>query len=609
MSSILGISALYHDAAAALVIDGRIIAASEEERFSRVKHDDSLPLGAIDWINRSFLRGDRIDHVVFYERPLTKLDRSMKSGAGNLRNFRSSRQALGRFARDKMMVESRLDTLLRELGISWNGRLLYADHHLSHAASAFYPSQFESSAVLCLDGVGEWASSSIHLGSGSSLDLVQEGSFPHSIGLFYSTMTQLAGFRANSGEYKLMGLAPYGDTVFVDALKDRVIKINDDGSVVLNLEFFSFISGSQMPSRKLPEIMWGGSLSDAVVNERGEPNSLACDIAASAQEICNEVVRKSAMHALSVCGGTTLAMAGGVSLNSVAVGKLLEDGVVSDLFVQPASSDAGGSLGCALQLSAQLGEIDRTHTSSGIDSMRGSFISYSITENEIDSLISEYGIKTIRMNAAEMDQRIASLLEEGMIVGVCRGAGEFGPRALGNRSILASARDSDMQTRLNMAVKKRESFRPFAPAVLADEAPDWFEKPYGDRYMTRVVRLRKDRILDTPEADGVLQKVRLIRSEIPAVTHVDHTARAQIVQEGDPLYGILSSLRANGTPSVIVNTSFNRRGEPIVRTALEAFECFARTDIDAVVVGDRLILKSNNTESVNLVPALIPESD
>lgn len=609
MSSILGISALYHDAAAALIVDGCIVAAAEEERFSRIKHDDSLPVGAIEWISRSFLNDGRIDHVVFYERPLTKLDRSMRTGRGNLRNFGASRRALGHFAKEKMVVEARLDEMFRDIGLKWNGRLLYADHHLSHAASAFYPSNFESSAVLCLDGVGEWASSSIHRGSGTSLELLQEGSFPHSVGLFYATMTQLAGFKVNSGEYKLMGLAPYGDPVFADTLRDLVIKINDDGSVRLNLEYFSFLTGPQMASEKLPELLWGGRLSDRMTNEQGEPTALACDIAASAQDICNEVVRKCAEHALKVCGGTTLAMAGGVSLNSVSVGKLLEDGVVSDVFVQPASSDAGGALGCAMQLSAQLGELDRSHVSLGVDAMRGSFISYEVTDDEVLDLICRYDLKTSQLTKEEMDKTVASLIEKGMIVGVCRGAAEFGPRALGNRSILASASDSQMQTRLNLAVKKRESFRPFAPAVLENDATRWFEYPYGDSFMTTVVRLREDRKFATPTKDGVLEKVKQVRSEIPAVTHIDHTARVQIVKKGAPLSGILEGLSGGDTPRVVVNTSFNRRGEPIVRTALEAFECFARTDLDAVVIGDRLILKTENGAAVSRVPDLETVSD
>lgn len=609
MSLILGVSALYHDAAAALVENGCVVAAAEEERFSRIKHDDSLPHGVFSWLKEEHIRSREVDHVVFYERPLTKLDRIASAGRGTVAGFAASRRALSRFAREKLLVEARIAEALEAAEIRWNGRILYSDHHLSHAASAFYPSPFESAAVLCLDGVGEWASSSIHRGRGTVLDLVCEGSFPHSFGLFYATMTQLAGFKVNSGEYKLMGLAPYGQPRFVKTLKERVIDVRPDGSVVLDMAFFEYLHKDRMASDRLADLLWGGSLADPMTNDRGEPTELACDIAASAQVLCNEVLRGSALYALEHVGGRDLALAGGVALNSVAVGRLLEDGVVDAVFVQPAASDAGGALGCALQLAAQLDELDRSHAAEGVDAMRGSFLSYEVTPGEVDDVIRRYDLQTSMLDEDGMSMVVARLIESGHIVGVCRSRAEFGPRALGNRSILASAADPTTQTRLNLAVKQRESFRPFAPAILEEEAPEWFEYPYGDHFMTTVVRLRTDRRQDNPEAKGVFERVRQVRSALPAVTHLDHSARVQLVPAAHPLRPILVALRDLTGTSAVVNTSFNRRGEPIVRTAQDAFECFMRTDIDVLILGDHLISKKENTHACGLVEHITPEAD
>lgn len=609
MSTILGVSGLYHDSAAALVMDGRVVAAAEEERFSRKKHDASLPLSVIQWLAEEHLVGGALDSVVFYERPLTKLDRVLKSGRGTLRNFAFSRRAFGVFAKEKLFVEATLGDALSNAGVSWDGRLLYADHHLSHAASAFYPSQFEEAAVLCLDGVGEWASSSIHHGRGSSLDLLEEGSYPHSFGLFYATLTQIAGFKVNSGEYKLMGLAPYGKPRFVKMLKEHVISVDEDGAVTLDMGYFSYLNGSQMASEKLADLLWGGPLSVPMTTESGEPTELACDIAASAQALCNEVLLRSAMHASRITGSRNLALAGGVALNSVAVGYILESGEIDKVFVQPAASDAGGALGCALQLSAQRGELVRDHVLANRDAMCGSFLSYTITSSEADSVVRKHALRTRHLTVKEMDMEVARLIAEGSIVGVARGRAEFGPRALGNRSILASATDTDMQTRLNVAVKKRESFRPFAPAVLEEDAEKWFMYPYGDQHMTTVAHMRPDRTLITASPTGVFARVRLPRSDIPAVTHLDYTARVQLVPASHPLSGILEGVRELSGLSVVVNTSFNRRGEPIVRTAQEAYECFMRTDIDALVLGDHLVLKSENRHPEAEVPALEPELD
>jgi carbamoyltransferase len=595
VSRILGISALYHDAAVALVEDGAVVAAAEEERFTRKKHDSALPSQALAWLRDAYDL-DGVDHVVFYERPLVKLDRITRAGTSSLRGVLHTARGLAGFSKEKLLVESAISELMESTGISWPGRLQYSDHHLSHAASAFYPSEFESAAVLCIDGVGEWASSSLWNGTGTTLEALEEAHFPHSLGMFYATMTQLAGFKVNSGEYKLMGLAPYGTPRFEDLLRQHVIHVREDGSVKLDMRYFDFTKADRMLSPRLARLLGIELTHDSMLSASGDPSELACDIAASAQAICDTAMLRAAAHAVDRTGLRNLALAGGVALNCVSVGLILEQGVVDRVFVQPAASDAGGALGCALALSASLGELRRDWVKSGNDAMRSGFLGYELSTTEVDAVIEQHALVATRLDTSSMNEEIARLLAEGHTVAVCRGRAEFGPRALGNRSILADARDPECQTILNVAVKQRESFRPFAPVVLDDDAGLWFEHPFGDRYMTTVAHLREERrtATDDPLEQGVIARVRQTRSAIPAVTHIDYSARVQVVPRAHPLRGVLESFKARTGVGVLVNTSFNRRGEPIVRTAQDAYRCFKQTALEYLVLGEYLIARDAN---------------
>lgn len=605
VSRILGISALYHDSAVALIEDGVVVAAAEEERFSRKKHDSSLPSSALAWLQDQHGLNAGVDHVVFYERPLVKLDRITRAGTGSIREVLHAARGLRGFTKEKLLVETSIAELLERTGTPWSGRLQYADHHLSHAASAFYPSSFEHAAVLCIDGVGEWASSSLWKGSGAALEAIEEAHFPHSLGMFYATMTQLAGFKVNSGEYKLMGLAPYGTPRFTDILRQEVIRVREDGSVKLNMRYFDFTKAERMASPRLLQLLAGNATSRSMTSAAGEPTQLACDVAASAQAICDEVMLRAAAHAVSETGSRNLALAGGVALNCVSVGRLLEQDVVDRVFVQPAASDAGGALGCALALAASLGELRRDWVQSGADAMQSGFLGYELTDTEVEAVVEKYELVTTELDPAAMNEEIAGLLAEGRTVAVCRGRAEYGPRALGNRSILADARDPECQTILNVAVKQRESFRPFAPVVLEDDASLWFNAPYGDHYMTTVAHLRDERrhTPEEPHENGVIARVRQTRSEIPAVTHIDYSARVQVVPHAHPLREVLEAFKSRTGVGVLVNTSFNRRGEPIVRTAEDAYRCFKQTALDYLVLGDHLVSRAeNHHEAANVLP-------
>ena len=596
MSRILGISALYHDSAVALVEDGVVVAATQEERFSRKKHDSALPSLALDWLRDQHDLALGVDHVVFYERPLVKLDRITRAGASSVREVLHVAKGLRGFTKDKLLVEASIIELLERSGVGWSGRLQYADHHLSHAASAFYPSPFEEAAVLCVDGVGEWTSSSLWKGAGSVLEAVEEAHFPHSLGLFYAAMTQLAGFKVNSGEYKLMGLAPYGVPRFREVLGKEVVYVRDDGSIKLNMKYFSFTGANQMANPRLLKLLTGSSAAPAMSSASGEPTQLACDIAASAQSLCDEAMLKAARHAVEVTGLRNLSLAGGVALNCVSVGHLLEQGAVDRVFVQPAASDAGGALGCAMALAASLGELRRDWVKQGKDAMCGGFLGYELSVTEVDVVIKKHELNTKQLDTSSMNNEIARLLSEGRTVALCRGRAEYGPRALGNRSILADARDPECQTILNVAVKQRESFRPFAPVVLEEDANCWFNAPFGEHYMTTVAHLKDElRFAQTESCgEGVIAQVRQVRSAIPAVTHVDYSARVQTIPPAHPLREVIEAFKSRTGVGVLVNTSFNRRGEPIVQTADDAYRCFRQTAIDYLVLGDHLIAREDN---------------
>jgi len=611
MTRILGISALYHDSAVALVEDGVVVAAAQEERFTRKKHDSALPALALTWLREQHDLDAGIDHVVFYEKPLVKLDRITRAGASSIREVLHAAKGLRGFTKDKLLVEASITELLESCEIAWSGPLQYADHHLSHAASAFYPSPFEEAAVLCVDGVGEWTSSSLWKGTGSTLEALEEAHFPHSLGLFYAAMTQLAGFKVNSGEYKLMGLAPYGVPRFRELLSKEVVHVRDDGSIKLNMKYFSFTRANQMANPRLLELLTGGREATAMSSLSGEPTQLACDIAASAQSFCDKAMLKAARHAVEITGLRNLALAGGVALNCVSVGHLLEQGAVDRVFVQPAASDAGGALGCAMALAASLGELRRDWVKQGTDAMHGGFLGYDLSATEVGDVIQKHELNTKQLDTSSMNKEIARLLSEGHTIALCRGRAEYGPRALGNRSILADARDPECQTILNVAVKQRESFRPFAPVVIEEDANFWFDAPFGDHYMTTVAHLKDElRIARTESrSDGVIAQVRQKRSSIPAVTHIDYSARVQTVPVEHPLREVIEAFKSHTGVGVLVNTSFNRRGEPIVQTANDAYRCFKQTAIDYLVLGDHLIARADNQHKAADVAVDVLELD
>jgi carbamoyltransferase len=424
-------------------------------------------------------------------------------------------------------------------------------------------------------------------------------------------MTQLAGFKVNSGEYKLMGLAPYGVPRFRELLSKEVVHVRDDGSIKLNMKYFSFTRANQMANPRLLELLTGSREATAMASLSGEPTQLACDIASSAQSLCDEAMLKAARHAVEITGLRNLALAGGVALNCVSVGHLLEQGAVDRVFVQPAASDAGGALGCAMALAASLGELRRDWVKQGTDAMHGGFLGYELTTTEVSDVIQKHELNTKQLDTSSMNKEIARLLSEGHTIALCRGRAEYGPRALGNRSILADARDPECQTILNVAVKQRESFRPFAPVVLEEDANFWFDAPFGDHYMTTVAHLKDELRISQTESrsEGVIAQVRQKRSSIPAVTHVDYSARVQTVPLEHPLREVIEAFKSHTGVGVLVNTSFNRRGEPIIQTANDAYRCFKQTAIDYLVLGDHLIPRADNQHEAADVAVEVLELD
>lgn len=604
---VLGVSGLYHDAAVALVDDGVPVLAAAEERFSRVKHDSRLPSGALRWLASEPEAAGGVDAVVFYERPLARLDRIQHMRRGRVAGWGKFHRVLRQWSSSKLWVQSGLLTEVEQSGLVAPEEVLFCDHHRSHAASAFFPSPFERAAVVCLDGVGEWVSSSVAYGEGDRLELKAHGVFPHSIGLFYAAMTSLAGFKVNSGEYKVMGLAPYGQPRFVDRLLGEVIRVDDDGGVTLNLAYFSFGETDSMVSPKLLELLFAAQVAPVMARE-GVPTEVACDLAASTQAVCDLVLERTIRFATRVTKCADVALAGGVALNGVALQRALEVGAARDVFVQPAASDAGGALGAALALCADRGCLQRPWVPSS-DGMSLGFLGPGIDPVEVDAVLDRFGVARVYLERAQMDARVAELLAEGKVVALARGRMEFGPRALGNRSILADPRSASMQRLLNEAVKKRESFRPFAPAVLDREASAWFAPPFGSPFMTVTAPLRDEHRLPLPGPVPAGVQVRLAqrRSPVPAVTHVDFSARPQLVSPQSPLWPIVERFEELTSVPMVVNTSFNLRGEPVVCSPLDALRCFAHSRIDVLVLGDALV-EASAVASCG-VPAPVTEAD
>lgn len=593
---ILGLSAYYHDAAAALVVDGALEFAAQEERFTRVKHDPRFPHEAIrSCLDATGIRPADIDLVVFYDKPFLKFERLLETYlAFAPRGFASFRQALPLWVKEKLFQKTLLIKELGSLdaGIDWRSKLLFSEHHLSHAASAFFPSPFERAAVLTMDGVGEWTTTSLAVGEGSRLKVIREIHFPHSLGLLYSAFTYYTGFKVNSGEYKVMGLAPYGEPRYVDSIKQKLIDIKDDGSFRLSMEYFDYCTGLTMTNARFD------ALFGAPPRKPEEPlTQREMDLAASVQAVTEEVVLKLARAVAHESGERNLCLAGGVALNCVANGKLLKQGWFENMWLQPAAGDAGGAVGAAMVAAHAYKDEPRTLNRSA-DGMRGAYLGPSYAQSDVEQRLSAIGAVFESIADAALIERAAGALAEGRALGWHQGRMEFGPRALGGRSILGDARSPTMQKLLNLKVKYRESFRPFAPSVLREDVADWFELDTDSPYMLLVADVVPNHRIPMTDEQKMLfgiDRLNVPRSSIPAVTHIDYSARVQTVhRDTNPRYhALISRFKALTGCPVIVNTSFNVRGEPIVCTPEDAFRCFMGTEIEALAVGNCFLRKED----------------
>jgi carbamoyltransferase len=631
VTSILGLSAYYHDSAACLLVDGRIVAAAQEERFTRKKHDAEFPARAARYcLEAGGLAAEQLDHVAFYDKPLLKFERLFETYLEYApRGFVSFRKAMPLWIADRLWISERIG---KELG--YGGRILFSDHHESHAASAFYPSPYEEAAVLTMDGVGEWATSSLGVGSGNRLDLLSELKFPHSVGLLYSAFTYFCGFKVNSGEYKLMGLAPYGEPKYAGLIREKLVHVCEDGSIRLDMDYFDFADRLRMTGTAFERLFGGPARApESKLTQR------EMDLARSIQDVTEEIVLKMARHARKTTGARYLCMAGGVALNCVANGRLVEQGVFDDIWIQPAAGDAGGAVGAALAVwhrhlgkersspekrgtweSPLRGKEKRGISSSGRgegsdealraglpavsvaqlppyeDGMLGAFLGPSFPSEEIAAWLKSKGYPFRTVDPAALPGFVAGLLAEEKVVGLLQGRMEFGPRALGGRSILGDPRSPRMQSVMNLKIKFRESFRPFAPSVLREDAAKWFTLGGDSPYMllcADVVPEKRRAMTEGENALWGIEKLNVPRSTIPAVTHVDYSARLQTVRkETNPLYhAILAAFQERTGCPVVVNTSFNVRGEPIVCTPEDAYRCFMRTAMDALVLENHVLLR------------------
>ena len=602
--NILGISAYYHDSAAALVADGVIVAAAQEERFTRRKHDSGFPAHAISYVLREAgLKPGDIDAVAFYDKPFLKFERLLETYlAFAPKGFLSFRTGFPLWIKDKLFQKKEICAELEKLdkAIDWSSRLLFSEHHLSHAASAFFPSPFQDAAVLTMDGVGEWTTTSLAIGSGKSLQVTKEIFFPHSIGLLYSAFTYYTGFKVNSGEYKVMGLAPYGRPTYVDLIKRNIVDIRSDGSFRLDMQYFDYCTGLTMTNAKF-DALFGGPprTAEAQLTQR------EMDLAASIQVVCEDLVIGLAENIRKETGQTNLCLAGGVALNCVANGKLLRRKIFDNIWIQPASGDAGGAVGAALTAYHLHYGGARTIVSGAQDAMRGSYLGPAYTDDAIETELRGMGAVFHRLSDDDIVDTCAKALADGKALGWFQGRAEFGPRALGGRSILGDARSPQMQKLLNLKVKYRESFRPFAPSVLREHVADWFELDSDSPYMLLVADLAsRHRIAMTEEQQKLfgIDKLNVPRSTIPAVTHVDYSARVQTVhKDTNPRYhALISRFNAMTGCPIIVNTSFNVRGEPIVGSPGDAFRCFMGTELDILAVGNCLLVKDQQDPALKI---------
>ena len=592
--NILGISAYYHDSAAALVSEGVIVGAAQEERFTRKKHDPSFPANAIKYCLQSQgISIGEVDHIVFYDKPLLKFDRLLETYLAQApKGFKSFCTAMPVWLKEKLYLKSVLRKEFEKLGAEKNApnlKFLFTDHHHSHAASAYFPSPYTEAAVLCMDGVGEWATTSVWHGKGSDLKPLWQINFPHSLGMLYSAFTYYCGFRVNSGEYKLMGLAPYGEPVYVDLIRSNVIDVKKDGTFMLNMDYFNFTTGLTMTSSKFHKLFDGPPR-----EAESEITQREMDLARSIQVVTEEIVLKLGNTVRSDTGCENLCMAGGVALNCVANGKLTQEGIFKDIWIQPAAGDAGGAVGAALAVWHQY--LDNEKVSANDDTMSGSYLGPEYSEREIvDSLDKQNAVYEV-IDSEQLPHAVATQISDGKIIGWFQGRMEFGPRALGGRSIIGDPRNREMQSVMNLKIKYRESFRPFAPSVLAEHVQEYFKINCSSPYMLQVAEIEnKHRIEMTSEQNSLfgISKLKIPRSTLPSTTHVDYSARIQTVHENtNPRYHALLSefYSLTGCPAV-VNTSFNVRGEPIVCTPEDAYRCFMRTEMDCLVLENVMLHK------------------
>ncbi len=592
---ILGLSAFYHDSAAALISDGKLISAAQEERFTRKKHDPAFPEKAIQYcLKEAGIGLADVDYIVFYDKPLLKFERLLETYLSYApKGFRSFMVAIPIWLKEKLFLKKTLKrsfSALSDIKEAELPPLLFTEHHQAHASSAFFPSPYESAAVMCLDGVGEWATTSVWLGEGSTLTPQWEIDFPHSLGLLYSAFTYYTGFRVNSGEYKLMGLAPYGEPKYVDLILDNLIDLKDDGTFRLNMSYFNYAIGLTMTNRKFAQLF------DAPAREpEAELTQREMDIARSIQVVTEEIVLRLARTVHKETGQKNLCLAGGVALNCVSNGRLLREGPFESIWIQPAAGDAGGAIGAAL--SAHHEYLEKPRAAPQGDSMQGAYLGPNYDENEIKEYLDSVGANYSLLPDEELFKETAKSLEDEKVIGWFAGRMEFGPRALGGRSIIGDSRSKKMQSVMNLKIKYRESFRPFAPIIKHDKVSEWFEHEGPSPYMLIVAPVREDkRVAMTEEQEKLfgIDKLNLIRSEIPAVTHVDYSARLQTVHpETNPrFYKLLNAFDDLTDCPLLVNTSFNVRGEPIVNTPEDAYRCFMRTDMDFLVLENFLIDKT-----------------
>ena len=590
--NILGISAFYHDSAVALIVDGKIIAAAQEERFTRKKHDHRFPINAVKYcLEEAKININDIDYVAFYDKPFLKFERILETYLTFApKGIKSFIKAMPLWIKEKLWLK---ELIGNELGYS--GKILFPEHHQSHAASAFYPSPFDDAAFITLDGVGEWTTTSFGIGEKNNIKILADIKFPHSIGLLYSAFTYYTGFKVNSGEYKVMGLAPYGEPKYVDLILNKLIDLKEDGSFKLNMKYFNFAAGLTMTNSKFDKLFNGPAR-----KPESELTQREMDLARSVQDVTEEVMLRISRHVKKITGKKNLCLAGGVALNCVGNGKILKEKIFDNIWIQPAAGDAGGALGAALFTWHQYLGNKRTITANQ-DSQNGSYLGPSYGNEVIKIFLDSNAIKHKELSDIELVNEVANLLNEEKVIGWFNGRSEFGPRALGNRSIIGDARSQKMQSIMNLKIKFRESFRPFAPSVLEEKVSDYFEMDVPSPYMLLVADVKKERqkkMTDAEEKLFGIEKLNIKRSDIPAVTHIDYSARVQTVnKKTNPLYhSVISKFDELYGSAVIVNTSFNVRGEPIVNKPEEAYTCFMRTDMDYLLLGNFLLDKNEMAE-------------